>query len=122
MAYTYPGTLAVTRIIINHLDFLHNAYREKEGSKRLKKAYVIKVCFSMKNTFTANAKFKTSKAIVYNDQPLGKTVRGKIGGVYGSLVSMFSNFFPWLPRSGPWLSRRGPLVPRFRLRWLGWFR
>ena len=53
MAYTYPGTLAVTRIIINHLDFLHNAYREKEGSKRLKKAYAIKVCFSMKNTFTA---------------------------------------------------------------------
>ena len=57
MAYTYPGTLAVTRITLNHMDFLQNAYREKEGSKRLKKTYyVIKVCLSMENTFTANAK------------------------------------------------------------------
>ena len=36
VAYTYPGTLAVTRITLNHMDFLQNAHREKEGSKRLK--------------------------------------------------------------------------------------
>ena len=77
VAYTYPGSLAVTRIILYHLAFLHNVYGEKECLKRLK-AYVKKVCFLLKNTFTANAKFKTRKAIVYNDQPLGKTVRGKI--------------------------------------------
>ena len=49
---------------------------------------------------------------VYNDQPLGILALGKIGGGYGSLVSVVSRVCPWLPRNGPWLPRWGPLVPR----------
>ena len=71
---------------------------------------------------------------VYNDQPLGISALGKIGGGYDSLVSMVSRVCPWLPRNGPWLSRCGPWLPRWgplvprlspRLLWclrcLGWF-
>ena len=38
---------------------------------------------------------------VYNDQPLGISALGKIGGgYYGSLVSVVSRVCPWLPRNG----------------------
>ena len=50
---------------------------------------------------------------VYNDQPLGILALGKIGGGYGSLVSVVSRVCPWLPRNGPWLSRCGPWLPRW---------
>ena len=33
---------------------------------------------------------------VYNDQPLGILALGKIGGGYGSLVSVVSRVCPWL--------------------------
>ena len=50
---------------------------------------------------------------VYNDQLLGILALGKIGGGYGSLVSVVSRVCPWLPRNGPWLSRCGPWLPRW---------
>ena len=57
---------------------------------------------------------KPSKQVkqVYNDQPLGNLALGKIGGGYGSLVSVVYRVCPWLPRNGPWLPRNGPWLSR----------
>ena len=52
VAYTYPGTLAVTRITLNHMDFLQNAHREKEVSKRFKTMRVYPLRDSNKDNLT----------------------------------------------------------------------